>query len=276
MGRTTFATEAPRLARWRAGSGTPVLLLHGGPGLSYDYLDPLEAELGEGYDVAAFQQRGLPPSTEDGPFTIGDHVSDVARVLDALGWERAVVLGHSFGGHLALHVALALPERLIGVLVVDPLGGVGDGGQQAFDEELFARTPEAARARARELDALTMRGEGTGETAGEGMRLVWPAYFADQETVPPMPDFRYSLPCRGGTFESIQAELPRLEASLPEIRVPVGFVHGERSPMPLRASADTAEHIPGAWVEVAPAAGHFLWFEAPGAVRRALSRLVPR
>jgi pimeloyl-ACP methyl ester carboxylesterase len=271
--RTSFATEAPRLAGRRAGSGTPVLLLHGGPGLSYDYLDPLEAELVDGYDVAAFQQRGLAPSTEEGPFTIADHVSDVARVLAALEWEHAIVLGHSWGGHLALHVALALPERLLGVLIVDPLGGVGDGGQHAFDEEMFARTPEAARARARELDALMMRGEGTTETAREGMRLVWPAYFADQAAVPPMPDFRFSLPCMAGTFESIQVELPRLESSLPQIRVPVGFVHGERSPMPRSASADTAARIKGAWVEVVARAGHFPWYEAPGAVRQALDRL---
>jgi proline iminopeptidase len=43
--------------------------------------------------------------------------------------------------------------------------------------------------------------------------------------------------------------------------------------MPLRASTDSAERIPGAWVEVVDGAGHFVWFEAPGAVRIALRRL---
>jgi pimeloyl-ACP methyl ester carboxylesterase len=275
--RTPFATEGPRrLAGWRSGSGTPVLLLHGGPGLSYDYLDALEAEIGDGYEIAAFQQRGLAPSSEDGPFTVGDHVADVARVLDALSWDQAVVLGHSWGGHLAAHVAVALPDRLLGVLIVDPLGGVGDGGQAAFDEEMFARTPEGNRARARELDELAMSGEATAETAAEGMRLVWPAYFADQQEVPPIPEFRYSVPCLAGTFESIQAELPRIEASLAGIRVPVAFLHGGRSPMPATSSTDTAARIPGAWVEVVPGAGHFPWFEAPGCVRQALERLVGR
>jgi pimeloyl-ACP methyl ester carboxylesterase len=72
---------------------------------------------------------------------------------------------------------------------------------------------------------------------------------------------------------SIVAELPLLEAQLPGIRVPVGFVHGARSPMPLGASTDAAERIPGAWVEVVDGAGHFVWVEAPGAVRSALRRL---
>jgi pimeloyl-ACP methyl ester carboxylesterase len=74
-------------------------------------------------------------------------------------------------------------------------------------------------------------------------------------------------------FPSIFAALPSLEAGLPNIRVPVGFVHGARSPMPLAASSDAAERIPGAWVEVVDGAGHFIWVEAPGAVSAALRRL---
>ncbi len=72
---------------------------------------------------------------------------------------------------------------------------------------------------------------------------------------------------------SIMAELPALEAGLPAIQVPVGFVHGSRSPMPISASTDSAERIPGAWVDVVEGAGHFIWFEAHGAVRTALRRL---
>ena len=72
---------------------------------------------------------------------------------------------------------------------------------------------------------------------------------------------------------SIMAELPALEAGLAEIRVPVGFVHGSRSPMPRGTSTDAAERIPGAWVEVVEGAGHFTWVEAPGAVRASLRRL---
>jgi pimeloyl-ACP methyl ester carboxylesterase len=263
-----------RLAGWKDGSGRPVLLLHGGPGLSFEYLDALGGELGDEYEVAAFQQRGLAPSSTEGPFTVGDHVADVGRVLNALGWERATIVGHSWGGHLALHVALAHSERLHGVLIVDPLGGVGDGGGAAFDAEMFARTPADVRDRARELDALMMRGDGTEEMAAESMRLVWASYFADPAAAPPMPEIRFSLPCMGGTFASIAEELPALEARLPTIGVPVGFVHGERSPMPSTASTDTAACIPGAWVEIVPGAGHFPWLEAPGSVRQALARLL--
>jgi pimeloyl-ACP methyl ester carboxylesterase len=272
---TVFTTvdDGPLIAGRRAGTGPPVLLLHGGPGLGFDYLRDLADELAEENDVAWYQQRGLEPSAAEGPYTVATDVGDARRVLDALGWQRAYVVGHSWGGQLALHIAVAMPERLLGVLAVDPLGPVGDGRWPEFDEEMFRRTPEPVRARARELDELAMAGKVDDELALEGMRLVWPAYFADPERAPPMPELRYGSERSAEMVPSIQAELPALEAGLPRIRVPVGFVHGSRSPMPLAASTDGAERIPGAWVEVVEGAGHFVWVEAPGAVRASLRRL---
>ena len=272
---TEFTThdDGPLIGGRRRGTGPPVLLLHGGPGLGFDYLRDLADELAEENDVAWYQQRGQAPSAAEGPYTVAADVGDARRVLDALGWQQAYVVGHSWGGHLALHVAEAMPERLLGVLAVDPLGSVGDGRWPEFDEEIFRRTPEAVRARARELDELSMAGAADDELALEGMRLVWPAYFADPESAPPMPELRLASERSAEMVPSIMAELPALEAGLPEIRVPVGFVHGSLSPMPLGASTDAAERIPGAWVEVVEGAGHFIWVEAPGAVRESLLRL---
>ncbi len=149
--------------------------------MAFDYLRDLADELAEENDVAWYQQRGQEPSAAEGPYTVAADVEDARRVLDALGWEKAYVVGHSWGGHLALHVAEAMPERLLGVLSVDALGAIGDGRWPEFDEEIFRRTPESTRARAREIDELSMAGEADDELALEGMRLVWPAYFADPE-----------------------------------------------------------------------------------------------
>jgi pimeloyl-ACP methyl ester carboxylesterase len=261
------------IAGLRTGDGPPVLLLHGGPGLGFDYLRDLAEELAEENDVAWYQQRGQAPSAVEGPHTVATDVDDARRVVDALGWDKAYVVGHSWGGHLALHVAEALPDRVRGVLAVDPLGAIGDGRWPEFDEEIFRRTPESVRDRARELDELQMKGEADDALALEGMRLVWPAYFADPEAAPPMPELRMASERSAQMVESINEELPKLEAGLPQIRVPVGFVHGSRSPMPIEASTEAAERIPSAWVEVVEGAGHFIWVEAPGAVRDSLRLL---
>jgi pimeloyl-ACP methyl ester carboxylesterase len=269
----TTHDDGPLIAGRRSGSGPPVLLLHGGPGLGFDYLRDLADELAEENDVAWYQQRGQEPSAAEGPYTVAADVEDARRVLDALGWQKAYVVGHSWGGHLAIHVAEAMPDRLLGVLAVDPLGSVGDGRWPEFDEEILRRTPELVRERAREIDELATAGAADDELALEGMRLVWPAYFADPERAPPMPELQIATERSAEMVPSIFAELPALEAGLPEIRVPVGFVHGSRSPMPLAASTDAAARIPGAWVEVIEGAGHFTWVEAPGAVRTTLRRL---
>jgi pimeloyl-ACP methyl ester carboxylesterase len=269
----TTHDEGPLLAGRRAGGGPRVLLLHGGPGLGFDYLRDLADELAAENDVAWYQQRGQEPSAVGGPHSVALDVEDARRVLDALAWDRAYVVGHSWGGHLALHVAEAMPDRLLGVLSVDPLGAVGDGRWPEFDAEMFRRTPEAVRERAREIDELSIVGGADDDLALEGLRLVWPAYFADPEQAPPMPDLRISGARSAEMMPSILAELPALEAGLPAIRVPVGFVHGSLSPMPVAASTDTADRIPGAWVDIVDGAGHFVWVEAPGAVRTALRRL---
>lgn len=270
----TAPVEGGALVGWRLGSGPPVLLLHGGPGMSAAYLDDLVPELSEGYEVAAFQQRGIAPSMTEGPFTVDVAISDVVAFLDALGWDQSYVLGHSWGGHLLFHVVVAAPERVLGALSVDPLGGVGDGGGAAFEAEMTARTPEVDRARAEELDRKAMAGEGSEDDVIESMRLYWSAYFADPEHVAPMPPMQNSVAAYAGLWEDLNARLPELAAALTQVRVPVGVVVGERSPIPPdQAGLATAAVIPDAWTDVVEGAGHFLWYERPGSVRAALDRL---
>jgi proline iminopeptidase len=251
-----------------------VLLLHGGPGMSFEYLDGLAEEIGAGFQVAAYQQRGIEPSTLEGPFAVEREVADALAVLDALSWDRAWIVGHSWGGHLLLHIAVAAPERLDGGLAIETLGAVADGGYEAFEAEILRRIPAADRQRAEALDEQAMRGEGGPEAALESLRLAWPAYFASPDHVMAFRDTRVSVPAYAGLFDSLAAARPRLESALAELEIPLGFLAGARSPMPFdQAAGATARAIPTAWLEVVEGAGHFPWFERPGCVRGALQRL---
>lgn len=276
MERSPFAVATPSgvLSGWVTGHGRRVLAIHGGPGMSYDYLDDAVAELAARYQVATFQQRGLAPSTEEGEFTVVEAVADIAAVLDGLGWETAYLMGHSWGGHLVFHAAVGIAERLAGVLSVDPLGAVGDGGAEEFGAEMLGRVPEADRERARVLDEKDTAGESTPEEGLEAFSLFWPSYFADPAAAPSMPPVEFSQPASQGLWADLQTRLRELESSLASITVPVGVLVGELSPMPPSAGTESADRIPGAWSHVEPGAGHFVWHEAPGCLLAAMDRLL--
>lgn len=149
--------------------------MHGGPGLS-DYTAPLAAELEDAFGVIRYQQRGPAPSTTSGPFGIGRHVADAIAVLDAAGAGRAWVVGHSWGGHLAMHLAVRHPGRLLGLVIVDPLRAVPDGGASDMEQNLTERIRPELAPRSRELDERAMAGQGTEEALGS-LAIVWPGYL---------------------------------------------------------------------------------------------------
>lgn len=274
--RESFAAPAVggELCGWVQGGGTPVVLLHGGPGLSYEYLDDVAADIGDGFRVAAFQQRGLSPSTVDGPFTMEQAIDDVVAVLDGLGWDRVILVGHSWGGHLALRLAAAHPDRMRGALIIEPIGVVGDGGTAAFEAEMAARTPRADRSRMTELDQRAMDGKGTPEELRESLGLVWPAYFADPTHVAVMPEPRISIEAYSGLMHAIVEGTDEVATSLSAGKVRYHVVVGAGSPIPWgQAAQASAELSPNGSLAVLPGAGHFPWFEAPGCVRSGLLHL---
>lgn len=278
-GDHTFEAGVPggTIAGSRTGSGAPVLILHGGPGLS-DYTEPLAAELDDAFSVIRFQQRGLEPSTTSGPFDIERHVADAIAVLDAADADRAYVIGHSWGGHLAMHLAAQHPGRVLGLVVVDPLGAVPDGGESDLGRILTERTPPELAARAQELDERALAGQATAEDILESLSILWPGYFSSPDKAPPMPPLGISPECYAQTFASIHwhFEHKTLERGLPSLDLPTVFVLGAASPIPPEHGVASAALIPGARYEIEADCGHFLWIERPGSVRRALQGICGR
>jgi pimeloyl-ACP methyl ester carboxylesterase len=270
-----FRAEVPEgaITGWQAGDGPPVLILHGGPGLS-DYTAPLAAELTDAFKVIRYQQRGLAPSVTSGPFTVSQHLADAIAVLDAARADRAWVIGHSWGGHLAMHLAVGHPDRVAGLVIVDPLGAVPDGGVRDMEQNLTERIRPELAARARELDERAMAGQGTAEDVLESLAIVWPGYFSSPQAAPPMPPLSLSVECYAGTFESIQTHFDQhtLERSLPAVTVPVLFVLGAASPIPAGHGVASAALVPGAQYQIEDC-GHFPWLEHPGSIRKALQRI---
>jgi len=90
--------------RTGAGSGLPLLVLHGGPGGGHDYLETLQS-LADEREVVVYDQLGCGRSDipdDDGLWKISRFADEVDEVRSALGLDRVHVLGHSWGGWLAL------------------------------------------------------------------------------------------------------------------------------------------------------------------------------
>jgi pimeloyl-ACP methyl ester carboxylesterase len=259
------------------GDGPPAVLLHGGPGMSASYLDPLVPLLAGVLSPILYQQRGLLPTTIGEPFTVETNVADAAAVIDEAVGGRAWIVGHSWGGHLALHLLVSCPERIAGAIIIDPLGAHLEVMEE-FGQRLEAPLTDERRARVGEIEAREEAGTATAEESLESLRLVWPAYFADPPAAPPMPDIELVVPAFAGTMASVKvhAEAETLVRGLPAVPagIPVLFIHGAASPMPVRASTETAKLIPHAQVEIVDGAGHFVWHERPDEVRRVISALL--
>jgi len=114
-------TNGIRMHAVEAGEGPLVVLLHGFPESWYSWRHQLTALADAGFHAVAPDQRGY--GQTDRPAAIDAYsmfhlVGDVIGLLDALGGERAVVVGHDWGAPVAWHTALFRPDRLRGVVAL--------------------------------------------------------------------------------------------------------------------------------------------------------------
>jgi proline iminopeptidase len=102
-------------------SGIPVLTLHGGPGFPHFYFECFEDFLPQaGISYWYYDQLGCGFSDQPADatlWTIDRFTREVEEVRDALGLERVVLLGHSWGGLLGIEYALRYPDRLAGLVI---------------------------------------------------------------------------------------------------------------------------------------------------------------
>ncbi len=116
---------------------TPVLILHGLSFFSYDWIEPATI-ISRDREVVAIDMRGFGESTwsPQRDYKLETLSNDVANVLDGLGWGRAVLMGHSFGGRVALATAGWKPERVAGLICVDFAPDLAPAGRRHVAERI--------------------------------------------------------------------------------------------------------------------------------------------
>ena len=114
------------------GSGERVVLISGTGGDLRSDPGRATSLLAQNFEVLLYDQRGLGQSGKpDVPYTMAQYGDDAAGLMAEIGWERAHVMGISFGGMVAQHVVLRYPER-VNKLVLACTSSGGDGGA-SFD-----------------------------------------------------------------------------------------------------------------------------------------------
>lgn len=115
-----MSVPAPELSITDAGDGPPVVLLHGlTASQRYVVMGSRSLER-SGHRVLAYDARGHGESGPGDGYDYDALATDLVRVLDEAGLERAVLAGASMGAHTALKLALSAPERIAGLVVITP------------------------------------------------------------------------------------------------------------------------------------------------------------
>ncbi|MDZ7771177.1 MAG: alpha/beta fold hydrolase [Balneolaceae bacterium] len=106
------------------GAGEPLMVVHGGPLLDHGYMEPWLRELSSDYRLVFMDQRlsgRSSPESDSANVTLDRFTEDIEAVRRHLGLDRVHLLGHSWGGFLALRYALAYPQSLRSLTLVSPM-----------------------------------------------------------------------------------------------------------------------------------------------------------
>ena len=105
------------------GQGYPLVLMHGGPSLDHTTLLPLEP-LADQYTLIFYDHRcnGRSEGAEASTMTMDNLTADADTLRQELGYDQWIVLGHSFGGNVALEYALRYPQSLTRLILMDTGG----------------------------------------------------------------------------------------------------------------------------------------------------------
>jgi pimeloyl-ACP methyl ester carboxylesterase len=252
-----------------AGEGEPVVLIHGS--FVADAFRPIlsESSLAAGYRRIAYHRRGYMGSTlPDHVLSIAEQADDCLALLHHLRIRQAHVVGHSFGGVVALQLALVAPEMVATLSLLEPalaVGASGPGYRQALANS-----------------AQRYREVGAPVAVEETLQARWPGYRGPLEELLPGA-FDQAVSDAPGLFE---CELPGLldwdfdEEKAHRITQPVLTVLGSESEALWPRFGEThralCAWLPNCEAFILPGAHHFLQMENPRDMAEGLAAFFKR
>lgn len=265
--------------------GVPLLILHGGPGVPHDYLQPLDA-LSRDRPVVFYDQLGCGNSsrpTDDAHWTIERHIDELAKVRAALKLDRVHILGHSWGSMLA--VDYMLKDRPSGVVSLTLSGPALSVQRWMADQRawLLELPPE--------MQKNIQMAEATGQFETPAYEAAVNAFYASHVCrVDPWPDYvqRALTPEKFGkrvynhmwgpsefTGTGTLKDYERVNR-LREVHTPTLFVCGRYDEATPAATEYYHRNLPNSEFAVIENASHLAWTENPEAFMRVLRDFLRR
>lgn len=243
----------------RGMSAPPTLvLLHGFTNTGASWQPVIQA-VGERYRSIAPDIRGHGSASTETPVTLEAVLQDIAAITPG----PFTLAGYSMGGRIALHAALAWPERIQRLVLIGASPGLSDpDGRRARREADERLAEEIERS---DIESFARRWAQTPVLSGLPATLTGQVHADRLKSTPA----GLAAALRGlGT-----GALPSLWERLPELTMPVTLAAGERDQKFRDIAAQMAPHIARADTPVIPGAGHAAHIEAPEDVARLLDRV---
>jgi pimeloyl-ACP methyl ester carboxylesterase len=263
-------------ALYRAGSGEPLVLLHGFTG-TWHHWRPLLGGLAARYEVIAptlAGHHGGPPFPTGFPMTFTTAADSLEGHLDEIGVDSAHFVGNSLGGALALE--LAKRGRARSVVALAPAGGWSDGDGEAVRlARFFARQIRVTRATARGIPTVMKRPRSRRIAMRDIMRhgeRVAPADAVDLALT------SASCPVSEAAIDSLRADRGLALGDLERIRCPVLLASPQfdRILPAERHAPRFKREIPGIESRTLPDCGHVPMWDAPGLLTRMTGEFIDR
>lgn len=252
------------------GSGEPVfILLHGFGASLFSWRDVTEpfAEIGTviAYDRPAFGLTERPMEWEgESPYSQEAQIQLVIGLMDALGVEKAILVGNSAGGTIAMLTALKYPERIESLILVNPAVYAG-GGAPAWIRPLL-RTPQMNR-----IGPLIAR-----QIQTRGPELIELAWHDPSKITPDVME-GYQKPLRVENWDkalwylTVSSRESGLAERLDELTLPVLLIAGDDDRIvPTEQSVRLAGELSNAELVVIPQSGHVPHEETPAEFMQAV------
>ncbi len=259
-------TESGQIAYQKFGSGYPVLIINGGPGMNSKGFASLAKMLSGNNTTIIYDQRGTGDSKIDEVnsenMTMELMVKDIERLREHLGYEQWIVLGHSFGGMLAYEYAAKHPEK-VKAMIQSHSGGLDLEIRNGFD--LTSRLNQIQRDSLGFYSEKIRRGDSSYETALKRAKFLAPAYLYDPSLAPTIAPRLTQANMMINSY--VWNDLERIQfdhsEEMREFNKPVLILNGDNEVAPISIAKKAHAILPESKLVVMPECGHYGWLERP-------------